>query len=112
MLIVAFLVAPIAIATSYAIDEIREWVGWAIAANTTGASTPLWITMLPVVGDWLNLQWTHYLGHAGGIGEVIQIISGANIGNIYRAVLAAGGSAFSLLLTLLVHADRPVLRLP
>lgn len=101
MLIVAFLVAPIAIATSYAIDEIRDWVGWAIAANTTGTSTPLWITMLPVVGDWLNLQWTKYLGHPGGIGEVIQIFSGANIGNIYRAVLAAGGSAFSLLLTLL-----------
>lgn len=101
MLIVAFLVVPIALAGSYAIDEIRDWVGWAITANRTGAPTPLWITMLPIVGDWLNEQWTHYLGHAGGIGELIQIVSGANIGNIYRAVLAAGGHAFSLLLALL-----------
>ncbi len=35
------------------------------------------------------------------MGEVIQAVSGANIGNIYRAVLAAGGGAFHLLLTLL-----------
>lgn len=101
MLIVAFLVVPISIAASYAIDEVREWIGWAIVANRVGAPTPQWIAALPIAGDWLNEQWTHYLGHAGGIGEVIQIVSGANIGNIYRAVLAAGGSAFSLLLTLL-----------
>jgi predicted PurR-regulated permease PerM len=101
MLIVAFLVVPISIAASYAIEEVRVWIGWAIEANKVGASTPHWIAALPVVGVWLNEQWTHYLGHAGGIGELIQIVSGANIGNIYRAVLAAGGSAFSLLLTLL-----------
>ncbi len=35
------------------------------------------------------------------MGEVIQAVSGANIGNIYRAVLAVSGGAFHLLLTLL-----------
>jgi predicted PurR-regulated permease PerM len=35
------------------------------------------------------------------MGEVIQAVSGANIGNIYRAVLAAGGASFHLFLTLL-----------
>jgi len=101
MLILAFLIVPIALAGSYAIDEIRDWITWAVAANRTGAVTPAWIAALPAAGEWLNGQWMHYLGHPGGIGEVIQILSGANIGNIYRAVLAAGGSAFSLLLTLL-----------
>lgn len=101
LLIVSFLVVPISIAASYAIEEVRVWIGWAIAANRTGAPTPQWMAALPVVGEWLNEQWTRYLGHANGIGEVMQIVSGANIGNIYRAVLAAGGSAFSLLLTLL-----------
>ncbi len=37
----------------------------------------------------------------GAIGELIQIVSGANIGNIYRAVIAAGDGLFHLLLTLL-----------
>ena len=40
-------------------------------------------------------------GHPGGIGELIQLVSGANIRSIYQTVLAAGTSAFSLFLTLL-----------
>jgi len=101
MLIVGFLVVPIALAAGYAIDEIRVWLAWAVEANRVGPPTPDWIVALPLVGDWLNVQWTRHLGHPGGIGEVAQILSGANIGNIYRAVLAAGGSLFSLLLSLL-----------
>ncbi len=101
LFILAFLVVPIALAGTYAINEVREWVGWSIETNRHGAPTPQWIATLPVVGDWLNEQWTINLGHPGGIGELIQLISGANIGSIYRAVLAAGGSAFGLLLTLL-----------
>lgn len=42
-----------------------------------------------------------YIGTPGAIGEVIQLVSGANIGNIYRAILAAGNGAFHLVLTLL-----------
>ncbi|RWP38897.1 MAG: AI-2E family transporter, partial [Mesorhizobium sp.] len=101
LFILAFLVVPIALAGAYASNEVREWVGWAIETNRHGAVTPHWIATLPVVGDWLNEQWTRNLGHPGGIGELIQLISGANIGSIYRGVLAAGGSAFGLLLALL-----------
>ncbi|MCF6118866.1 AI-2E family transporter [Mesorhizobium muleiense] len=101
LFILTFLVVPIALAGAYASDEVREWVGWAIETNRHGAVTPHWIATLPVVGDWLNEQWTRNLGHPGGIGELIQLISGANIGSIYRGVLAAGGSAFGLLLALL-----------
>jgi predicted PurR-regulated permease PerM len=99
--ILGFIVVPIAIAGSYAVHEIREWIGWAFATNRNGAPTPVWIATLPIVGEWLNEQWIKHIGHPGAIGELIQIVSGANIGSIYRAVLAAGGGAFSLLLTLL-----------
>jgi len=99
--ILTFLVVPIALAGTYAINEVREWVGWAIETNRHGAPTPHWIATMPAVGDWLNDQWTTNIGHPGGIGELIQLISGANIGSIYRGVLAAGGSAFGLILTLL-----------
>jgi predicted PurR-regulated permease PerM len=54
-----------------------------------------------VIGEWLAQQWSVTIDHPGGIGELIQLVSGANIGSIYRGVVAAGGSAFSLLLALL-----------
>jgi len=99
--ILIFLVVPIAIAGSYAANEISQWTHWALETNRNGAPTPDWIATLPVVGDWLNEQWVRHIGHPGAIGELIQIVSGANIGNIYRAVLQVGTGAFSLLLTLL-----------
>lgn len=99
--ILAFLVVPIVVAGSYAVHEVREWIGWAFETNRNGATTPAWIAALPMVGEWLNEQWTRHIGHPGAIGELIQLVSGANIGNIYRAVLAAGGGVFSLVLTLL-----------
>lgn len=101
LLILAFLVVPISFAGKYAINEVREWVVWAIETNRHGASTPHWIASLPIVGEWLDEQWTEQLGHPGGIGELIQVVSGANIRSIYQTALAAGGSAFSLLLTIL-----------
>jgi predicted PurR-regulated permease PerM len=101
LLILAFLIVPAVLAGTYAVHEMRDWIGWAVDVNRNGTSTPAWIATLPVVGEWLNEQWARYVGHPGAIGELIQIVSGANIGNIYRAVLAAGGGAFSLLLTLL-----------
>lgn len=99
--IVGFLVIPIVLAATYAINEIRVWIQWLIETNRVGAPTPEWIATLPAVGEWLNTQWSRHIGHPGAVGELIQLVSGANIGNIYRAVLAAGSSAFSLLLTLL-----------
>jgi predicted PurR-regulated permease PerM len=101
LLILAFLVIPISFAGKYAIHEVRDWVSWAIETNRHGAQTPHWIASLPVAGPWLNEQWTEQLGHPGGIGELIQLVSGANIRSIYQTALAAGGSAFSLLLTIL-----------
>lgn len=101
VLFTLFLIAPIAIAATYAFDEIRQLLGWAIQTNRFGAEVPAWMAALPGVGDWVSTRWAEYVGRPGAIGEMIYAISGANIGNIYRAVLAAGGGLFGLLLTLI-----------
>ncbi|MCO6387013.1 AI-2E family transporter [Aliihoeflea sp. 40Bstr573] len=101
LLIVTFLVVPIIMAVSYAANEMREWFFWAVETNRTGSPTPDWMAALPAVGGWIDEQWVRYIGHPGAIGELVQIVSGANIGNIYRAVLAAGGGLFELFLNLL-----------
>eukprot|EP00913_Durusdinium_trenchii_P021224 g19937.t1 len=99
--ILAFLIVPIGIAISYTIGEVRQWIAWAAEVNRFGAPPPMWITGLPLAGEWLGMQWTRHVGSPGAIGELIQLVSGANIGNIYRAVIAAGDGAFHLLLTML-----------
>jgi predicted PurR-regulated permease PerM len=101
LFILAFLVVPIGIAISYAVDEVRQWIGWALEANRIGAPPPAWISALPWAGEWLADKWRSHIGPPGSIGEMIQIVSGANIGNIYRAVIAAGDGLFHLVLTLL-----------
>ncbi|WP_267499027.1 AI-2E family transporter [Rhizobium sp. 'Codium 1'] len=101
LFILTFLIVPIGIAISYAVEEIRQWITWAVEANTTGAPPPAWISALPRVGEWLAGKWNEHVGQPGAIGQLIQIVSGANIGNIYRAVIAAGDGLFHLLLTLL-----------
>ncbi|MGE0500281.1 MAG: AI-2E family transporter [Rhizobiaceae bacterium] len=100
LMIIAFLVVPIVLAGAYAIEEIRLWIAWAVQTNSVGAPAPEWIVSLPAVGDWLNEQWAKHVGHPGAIGELIQLISGDNIGSIYRGAISAGSSAFGLLLTL------------
>jgi predicted PurR-regulated permease PerM len=99
--ILAFLIVPIGIAISYTIGEVRQWIIWAAEVNRFGAPPPAWITGLPWVGEWLGIQWVQHVGSPGAVGELIQIVSGANIGNIYRAIVAAGDGAFHLVLTLL-----------
>jgi predicted PurR-regulated permease PerM len=101
VLIVTFLITPIVFAVTYTTGEVREWVGWLIHANRFGEPTPVWISALPFAGPYLDDLWVKYIGSPGTMGELIQAVSGAHIGNIYRAVLAAGGGAFHLLLTLL-----------
>ncbi len=101
LLILTFLIVPIVIAVSYTITEIGEWFNWAVETNRTGSATPDWMAALPGIGEWIDEQWYRYIGHPGAIGELVQIVSGANIGSIYRGVLAAGTGLFDLFLTLL-----------
>lgn len=99
--ILGFLIVPIGIAIGYTVDELRQWIGWALEVNRVGAPPPEWITRLPAVGEWLATKWREHVGSPGDIAELVRIVSGANIGNIYRALIAAGDGAFHLVLTLL-----------
>lgn len=101
LVLVVFLVVPIVLALLYAFREFRGWVVWAIAVNHAGAPTPEWMANLPQVGEWLNEQWGLHVGMPGKIGEYVQVISGSNIGSIYRAVLTTGSIAAHLALNLI-----------
>lgn len=99
--VISFIVVPISIAVVYAVDEVRTWAAWTIETNASGASAPMWLVQIPGIGAWLGEQWTRYIGHPGALGELVQLVSGSNIGNIYRGVLVVGASAFQSFLTLL-----------
>lgn len=99
--VVTFIVVPISIAAVYAAEEIRIWAIWAVDANSNGAPVPQWLLAIPGLGVWLGQQWAERIGQPGALGELVQLISGSNIGNIYRGVLVVGTSAFHFFLTLL-----------
>jgi predicted PurR-regulated permease PerM len=100
-LVLCFLIVPIVLAVIYAIKEVQVWAAWVVAANNIGAPVPGWIGELPIIGRSIAEQWTKYLSHPGGFGEVVQVVSGSNIGNIYRGLLVVGTSTFQAFLTLL-----------
>ncbi|HTO33296.1 MAG TPA: AI-2E family transporter [Pararhizobium sp.] len=99
--VISFIVAPISLAAVYAVDELRSWVVWIIETNASGAVVPAWLAQIPGVGVWFGEQWAKYVGHPGALGELVQLVSGSNIGSIYRGVLVVGASAFQSFLTLL-----------
>ncbi len=101
VLVISFIVVPISVAAFYAVQEIKIWAAWAVQANATGAPAPQWLGGIPIVGTSLLEQWELHLAHPGGLGELVQITSGANIGSIYRGLLVFGTSAFQWFLTLL-----------
>ncbi|WP_102960865.1 AI-2E family transporter [Mangrovicella endophytica] len=101
LIIIAFLVIPLSLAVSYAVQEVRLWFSWALEVNRHGEPAPSWIVDLPLAGEWLSQRWNETLGQPGALGEVVQFVSGENIGNIYRIALAAGSGAFNFLLGLL-----------
>lgn len=101
ILVVSFIVVPISLAGIYAVDEVKSWGVWALRANEVGAPVPQWLIQVPLAGSWLSEHWDQYVGHPGALGELVQLISGANIGTIYRGLLVVGSSAFHSFLTLL-----------
>lgn len=100
-LVILFLVLPIFAVAVYAIREVQELFAWALEANRSGSAAPAWFETLPLVGDWLAEKWELYLGRPGGLGELVNAVGGANIGSIYRSILAIGGSTANLILDLL-----------
>ncbi|MBB4120988.1 putative PurR-regulated permease PerM [Martelella radicis] len=100
-LILLFLILPIIFAVIYMSRELEAWIAWAAEANRVGAPVPDWIFNLPVIGAWIADKWREYLGQPGDIGQLIQAVSGENIGSIYRTALFVGGRVFGLLLAAL-----------
>ncbi len=101
LMIVVFVIVPVFLASSYTLRELSRWVRWAVEANKTGAATPGWLANLPIIGEWANEEWTRLFAHPGGIGELIQIVTGSNIGAIYHLVLMTSAGVFNFLLTLI-----------
>lgn len=101
LLIIVFVIVPVFLASSYTLREVTRWVRWAAEANKTGATTPGWVANLPMIGEWANDEWNRLFDHPGGIGELIQIVTGSNIGTIYHLVVLTGAGVFNFLLTLL-----------
>ena len=99
--ILLFLILPIIFAVLYMSRELEVWIAWASEANRVGAPVPDWILNLPAVGEWLARKWRDYLGKPGDIGQLIQAVSGENIGGIYRTALFVGGRVFNLVLAAL-----------
>ncbi|WP_283176719.1 AI-2E family transporter [Gemmobacter sp. 24YEA27] len=100
LVLLCFLVLPILAALFYAFHELRDWISWGFRINSTGTPPPHWLVELPQVGGWIDDKWRATIGHPGGLGELVQLISGENIGSIYRGVLSAGSTAFHLFLNL------------
>ncbi|WP_459615893.1 AI-2E family transporter [Bordetella sp. 2513F-2] len=101
LVVILVLVVPLSMALSYAVQEASNLFAWALAANRHGVEVPSWILSLPMVGERLADYWRQYLGEPHALGELVQIVSGEHLGNIYRMVLSATGNAFQLLLTVL-----------
>jgi predicted PurR-regulated permease PerM len=101
LLIIAGLIIPISIAISYALKEAHLWLEWLLLVNRKGWPTPGWIAALPGIGASLGEYWKSYLGAPGALNDIVQGITGENIGSISRWLLAFGRSAVHIALTLL-----------
>ena len=101
LLVIFFIIAPLSATAFYAFRELKVWAAWAIHANAQGAPVPVWVSRIPILGDPIAEQWVRYFGHAGGLGELVQAVSGSNIGNIYKGIVVVGATAFQWVLTLL-----------
>jgi predicted PurR-regulated permease PerM len=101
LIVLLVLVVPLFLALSYAFREASHLVAWVMEANRVGVAVPTWITSMPVVGERLGVYWRTYLGEPHAVGELVQLVSGEHLGNIYRMALTATGNVFQLLLSVL-----------
>lgn len=101
VVILAVLIIPLIMALSYSVQEVRVWATWLIQANRVGAEAPQWIAALPLVGLWLAEQWNEYLHHPQSISEFVRLVSGEQLGSIYRLLMNISSKIFSVALSLL-----------
>jgi len=97
--ILLVLVIPAIFLLGYVIEEVQVWVVWLQEANQRGIPVPEWLARWPILGPKLAAEWKLKLSEPRALGEIIQMVSGKNIGSISRWVLAAGSGALSVLLS-------------
>lgn len=100
MVVMVVLIVPLSMAFTFAFGEVKDWMEWLIEANRDGAPMPEWLRSLPLIGDSLVPYWEQYLAEPHALSEVVVLLSGEQLGNIYRWLLALGSRAFHLLLIL------------
>jgi len=100
LLVLLVLVVPLSLASVYAFREVSHLFTWMLATNRYGAAVPVWMPGIPMVGEKLASYWDAYLGQPHALGDLVQLVSGEHIGNIYRMVLGFAGNAARLILAL------------
>ncbi len=97
-IVLLVVVVPLALLLAYTVDEVRASVGWLQEASQRGIAVPEWVGKMPLIGERLAQEWRQNLQEPNALRDIVQIVSGQNIGNISRWVLAAGSGALSVLL--------------
>ncbi len=85
----------------YAVDEVRDWLVWAVATNANGAPAPAWLATIPVGGCLARRtmgQICRSPRRSRGVGA--QLVSGSNIGISIAAWLWSAPPPSSPFLTL------------
>lgn len=101
LIIALGLVIPLIAVLTFAIEELRGWIHWLLAANQQGLPAPDWVGNLPVGGIWLQEQWNEYLAEPGALGHILNFVNGQQLGSISRWVFTLTGGAFNFLLAIL-----------
>ncbi|CAM5224827.1 hypothetical protein ALON55S_06141 [Alishewanella longhuensis] len=99
--IVLCLVIPLTLVFSFAIQEMKVWMKWLLAANQSGAEVPDWIAALPAIGNWLAGLWQEYLSQPHQLGHAVSVVSGEHLTGISRMVLSLGWHTAGALLSIL-----------
>ncbi|AGA64451.1 hypothetical protein B488_04590 [Liberibacter crescens BT-1] len=97
-LIFIILIIPISFMIFHTVIELQQLIPLMIEANSKGLPTPEWFSSLPVIGSWLNTQWSNHLTKPGGLEEIFAIFYKGNIQNIYNFSINLTYNAFEMFL--------------
>ena len=100
LVVLLVLIVPLSMALGYAFGEIKQWVEWLLEANRYGAAMPGWLREMPFIGDSLEPYWQRHVAEPQALSELILLVSGEQLGNIYRWLLALSSSAFHIFLAI------------
>lgn len=100
MTVMVVLIVPLSMAFTFAFGEVKGWVEWLIEANRDGAPVPDWLQTLPLVGEAIIPYWQRHVAEPQALSELVVLLSGEQLGNIYRWLLALSSGVFHLFLIL------------